>query len=504
MKPSENLFELIKCLSPDEIKFIHSSSQFHIKGKENKYAFLFNEIEKKEVYNESELIKKMKYTDELNRFAFLKNYLYNFVLSSLEEKNNLCRKRIRSKITQSEILLHKGLLDIAEDVLQEAEEESRKTQLFDLWLRCLQVKLLLAKKANKPGNEIILQIKRILNAKRSFLHYKRLFVNVRLKHHQSTFIRDIENKKEFKEVHEEELLESDPAYNFHHKVFFYFSKGIVYYAKKDYQKSLIITNELIKMWEKFPWMIEVNFLAYFNTYYNKALSESITRNYALAIQTIKALYDKINAFNKQTPYEYYMLYNLWIKTYNMCGYYDEALNIINDFKSSRDLLRNVNMSPYSHQLYHFFSANVYFGVGDFRSANRHINEIINNSIEYNNDITCIAQLMSLVIHYEMGNSDLLAYRIKSVYRFLNKRDCLELTISHVLDFLRRSARNKNNNKTEKESFIELKKQIEEDLKIDPIQKDVIEYFDILSWLNSRIEEKPFMEIAKAKCGYALG
>ncbi|HWY35663.1 MAG TPA: hypothetical protein VNX68_13540, partial [Nitrosopumilaceae archaeon] len=100
MKTSENLFELICSLTPEDVFFIKSSSQFHVKGKENKYAILFNEIEKQIEYNEEELIKKFKYSDNLNKFAFLKNYLYNFVLECLEQKNTFVRKKIRSKLTQ--------------------------------------------------------------------------------------------------------------------------------------------------------------------------------------------------------------------------------------------------------------------------------------------------------------------------------------------------------------------------------------------------------------------
>ncbi len=503
MKPSENLFELIKSLTSEDTRFIKSSSQFHIKGKENKYAFLFGEIEKQEIYNEPDLIKKLKYTNELNRFAFLKNYLYNFILEGLEEKNTFSRKKIRSRISQAELLVEKGLYDIAAGLVEEAEEESKRNQLFDLWLAALGIKRQIAVHEKKPVKEINEQIKKILRAKKSFIHYRRLFCLVRVKHHQSSFIRDIEQTKEFKDVHEDELLESDPAYNFHHKLFFYLSKGIVYYAKKDYEKSLILVNELLKMWDKYPWMIEVRFSAYFNTFYNKALIESHFKQYSRAISSITELNAKLLELNKENPFERYMVYNLWIRIYNMCGYFDEALKLIDEYKYTRQSLQRGSINPYSEQLYHFYVANVYFGVSDFKSANKHINEIINNSIEYNNDVTCIAQLMSLVIHYELGNSDLLAYRIKSVYRFLNKRDCLELTITHVLDFLRKSAKVKNNLKTDKDRFIELRAQIEEDLKLDPIQKDVIEYFDILSWLDSRIENVPFIEIAKAKSGYAL-
>jgi hypothetical protein len=503
MKPSENLYELVKSLTAEDKKFIRSSSQFHIKGKENKYTILFNEIEKQEAYREDELIKKMKYASDLNKFAFLKNYLYNFILECLEQKNFYIRKIVRSKITQAEILIRKNLFDIAFDLVAEAEEMSKKGQMFDLWLSTLETKKELYVAMDKNVDELNREMRHILRIKKSFIHYRRLFCIVRAKHHQTTFIRDIEKTKEFREVHEEELLESNPVYNFHHKLFFYLSKGIVYYAKKDFEKAYILVNELLKMWHKHEWMIEIRFSAYYNTLYNKALIEADFQQYSKSIESISVLKNKLDELKRENPFERYMVFNLLVKVYNRCGYFDESLKIIDEYKTTRSLLQRSTINPHSEQLYHFYMADVYFGTADFKLANKHINEIINNSIEYNNDLTCIAQLISLIIHYELGNSDLLAYRIKSAYRFLTKRDCLQLTIGHVLDFLRKSGKGKNSQKTDKERFVELKSQITEDLKIDPIQKDILQYFDILSWLESRIQNKPFMEIVKAKSGYAL-
>jgi hypothetical protein len=323
-----------------------------------------------------------------------------------------------------------------------------------------------------------------------------------MKHHQTHFIKDIETAKEFKAVHDEELLESDTDYNFGHKMYFYLSKGIVYYAKKDFDNAYIMVSELLKMWHTYPQMIDVRFGAYYNTLYNKALIEMEFKQYVKSLESINELYDKLLELERLNPFQRYMAHNLAITVYNKSGYFDRGLKIINDFETLRKSLHYGTMSPNSEQSFNFYTSIVYFGVEDYKTANKYINEIINSSIEYNSDMTSIAQLMSLVIHYELGNTDLLPYRVKSVYRFLNKRDSLQSTIAHILDFIKKLGKI-NPQRQGKDLFIDLKSQLELDLEADPNQAHIFEYFDLMAWLESKIQNRPFMEIVKEKNGFAF-
>jgi hypothetical protein len=502
LKASENIFELIQVLSPEEKQIIGNSSNFHVKGGENKYAILFKLIEAQSEYNEDVLIEHFQLIKAPNKFAFLKNYTYNFILDALEEKSKFILKHLRSKITQAEIMISKKLYTIALMLLNDAEEEVAKRQLYEMWATIIKIKIEHSELFKLDKEELHTHYNRILSAKKSFYHYRKLFSLVRGRHHQSSFVKDIDNAKEFRDVHEEELLESDSNYNFHHKLYFFLSKGIVYFAKRDFEKAYIMVNELLKMWNKHPQMIAIRFGGYYNTLYNKALIEFQYKQYVKALDSSAELLDKLHQLKRENPYHYFTIYNLQASIYIGCGYFDKALKITDQYKIARDLLPATNRNPNSEQRYQFYMANIYFGVGDYKAANRHINEIINSSIEYNTDITCIAQLMSLVVHYEMGNSELLNYRIKSAYRFLSKKDCLQLTITHVLEFLKKAIK-VNSQKPNKEMFTQLLHQIEHDIKMDPIQSAVLDYFNIIAWLQSKIQHKPFMVVLKEESNFAL-
>ena len=115
----------------------------------------------------------------------------------------------------------------------------------------------------------------------------------------------------------------------------------------------------------------------------------------------------------------------------------------------------------------------------------------------NYDIQSAVRILNLILHYELGNSSLLEYNAISAYRFLYKSKRLYKLENIVLNFIRKKMHHIYTPKDEIEAFIELRKEFIE-LSEDPYEKKAFEYFDYISWLDSRIEKKSFEEIVKNK------
>src|SRR6185369_3664972 len=96
------------------------------------------------------------------------------------------------------------------------------------------------------------------------------------------------------------------------------------------------------------------------------------------------------------------------------------------------------------------------------------------------DIQAMARIFNLILHYELGNTDLMEYIIKSTYRFLLKSQRLYKVESMVLNYLRKNAFLT----TEKEILESFRKLHRELLPLaqDRFEKKAFEEFDILSWL----------------------
>lgn len=496
MKPSENIFELIKSLTGKEIEYILKTSDQHKKSGSNNYMMLFHEALSQPVYNEKEIIRKLGYEDNLNNFAFTKNYLYHFILNRLEEICQLPQVALRRSINYASLSLQKQYQPFLDEVLQEAAEEAGKLQLFDNELSIIKIKHQVKKGEAEPASHI----KKILQAKKSFLHYRKLFALVRLKHHQSSFIRDILKTPEFKSVYEDELLEPDSSYNFNHKIFFYLAKGIVYYATKDYENGTRIRNELIKLWKKYPQMIQVRFAAYYNTYYNKALVHSNLGEFKEAVSAIHYLQDKMDEFNRGTLFQKYMLYNLLIDVYNSCGYFEKSLEVMDEYTHFREGLPHSENTLYSDQQYYFYLAKVYYGTGNLKEASRHINYIINNELEYNSDITCMAYVLSLIIYFEGGKTDVLEYRLNHAQRQLEKRNCMMGSLQLLVKFFKNYVSKQPDAAGLKQLFKKLKEGIDTNIQTDTLQQNLLSYFDIAAWVTAKTENSTLADILKKQSG----
>lgn len=110
MKPSEELFQLIKSLTKSEKRYFH----IHFSG-EKVYQRLFDIVEKQEKYDETEIVERL----HMKQPHVYKNYLYNLILKSLRSfhAESSLNSIIYNQMHNFEILFAKGLVKQAEKAL---------------------------------------------------------------------------------------------------------------------------------------------------------------------------------------------------------------------------------------------------------------------------------------------------------------------------------------------------------------------------------------------------
>ena len=152
-------------------------------------------------------------------------------------------------------------------------------------------------------------------------------------------------------------------------------------------------------------------------------------------------------------------------------------------------------------VFYYKIASLYFGSGNFDKSIDYLNKIINWKVDLRTDLQCYARLLHLIAHYELGNFDLLEYLVKSVYRFMYKMQNLSTVEEEVFGFLRKAFRL---------SRTEIKAEFENLLAaLQPLEKNRLEsrafmYLDIISWLESKIHNKPVQIIIRQKYLDAVG
>ena len=146
-------------------------------------------------------------------------------------------------------------------------------------------------------------------------------------------------------------------------------------------------------------------------------------------------------------------------------------------------------------VFYYKIASLYFGSGNNEKSIDYLNKIINWKVDLRTDLQCYARLLHLIAHYELGNYALLEYLLKSVYRFMSKMQNLSIVEETIFSFLQRSFR--LSAKQLKPEF-ELLLQILQPLEKSGLESRAFMYLDIISWLESKIENKPVQTIIRQK------
>jgi len=146
-------------------------------------------------------------------------------------------------------------------------------------------------------------------------------------------------------------------------------------------------------------------------------------------------------------------------------------------------------------VFYYKIASLYFGSGDYENTIIFLNKIINWKVDLRDDLQCYARLLHLIAHYELGNFQLLEYLVRSVYRYMAKMENLGSVEEEIFSFLRKSFKiTAKELKPEFQNLLERLKQ----LRNNPFATRAFAYLDFISWLESKIENKPVAEVIRLK------
>ncbi len=151
MKPSTELFELIKSLSKSEKRFFKLSSSLQT-GDKN-YLKIFDAIEKQAVYNEAALKIAFKKETFVSHFPSEKNHLYKLILKSLRNyhSDNSINSVLKQEIKNVEILYKKALFKECNKFLIRAKKQAIENEKFYFLFELISWEKLLLEEAFEDG-----------------------------------------------------------------------------------------------------------------------------------------------------------------------------------------------------------------------------------------------------------------------------------------------------------------------------------------------------------------
>ena len=504
MKVTDDLFQLIKSLDQSEKRYFKIFATMHIKGsEENKYIMLFDAIDKQSEYDEAEIRKKFKNEKFLNQLHVAKNYLYNNILKSLRlfhsERSKL--NELMDILRDVQILYEKSLykqcrklLDKAKKIAYTYEKHSHILAVLD-WEKTLARTSAYANTEEKDLLGFYDEINETMEKLRNINEYWKLTMNSFLLRKKQGEIRDKAELKKFNEIIKHPLLQTEnKATSFQSKTFYFNIKGLYYFTNKDYKNLLNHCKKLVDLLEANPLLMkEDNYIA---SLYNLLLVQIELRQYDDALNTIKKLRDfKSNSTAMQTRI-FVTSYDTEINLYLRTGEFEKGIPLIKEIEEGLKKFGE-KLNKESEVLFSFNIAYLYFGLGEYNNSLTWINKIINDKeLTVREDIQCFARILNLLVHYELGNYDLIEYIMKSTRRYLSNKNKLNKFELITLNYIRKLI---NADIDDDKMFIynEWKKELNA-ISDDILEIKAFEYFDFLSWLESKQGKKSFAQVVKEK------
>lgn len=147
-------------------------------------------------------------------------------------------------------------------------------------------------------------------------------------------------------------------------------------------------------------------------------------------------------------------------------------------------------------VFYYKFASLYFGAEQYENSIFYLEKIIHNKdSKMREDLVCFSRILNLVAHYEAGLDQDLDVLIKSTYKFLLKMNELQMVQQKFITFLRSLGDIYPHEL--KKAFIQLHKELKV-YENHPYEKRAFIYLDLISWLESKIENISVETIIKRK------
>ncbi|MEK6615572.1 MAG: hypothetical protein AABZ32_05610, partial [Bacteroidota bacterium] len=278
---------------------------------------------------------------------------------------------------------------------------------------------------------------------------------------------------------------------------FYAAHGVYFFMQNDYHNANTFYQKQVQLWEVNPHQITENPLRYFYTMSNIFGSNLYLKQYrecAGGIEKLRKL--QVKSLNVR-KYICFMTGEMNLALCIETGTFNKGIEWIQSREGGWDKKGSTIINKGEILFFKYNTAYLYFATENYHKANEYLNQILNEPVDVRNDIQCFAQILSLLVHFEMGKQDLLEYRAKSVYRFLNKRNRLYKVENIILNFIREKLSKIHSDKALLKSFEVLLTKMKA-IANNPFERRAYDYFDFISWLESKIERRAFAEIVREK------
>ncbi len=502
----DNLFSLVKSLTKSEKR------QFKLYvgrlgvNSDSKFLNLFNLLDKAKTYNEAFILKSGIVKKQ--QLANVKAHLYKQILISLKlnPSHQNVRLQIREQQDFASILYHKGLYKQSLKILDKAKElaiaNEEKNSAFEIVeLEKVIESQYITRSISTRADELAIQAKELSSLNVIASKLSNLSLQLYSTILKTGYIRNEEEANMVINYFNKSLPKFKiEKLGFREKLWLYKANLWQSFLLQDFLNCYKYASKWVNLFYENPSMINLNpvFFLKGNNYLLEALFFIGNQpKFLEKFAEFEATVQNPNFPTDENVASLVFLYTNFhsINQHFIDGSFEEGLHLIPKIEKALIPFSN-RIDPHHKMIFYYKFASLHFGAGNNKECIKYLDKIISNkTLSMREDLLCFSRVLNLVAHYEAGLDYHLETLLRSTYKFLIKMNDLHEVQKEMIKFIRGLQDIYPHDL--KNAFKELHKTLKT-FEDHPYERRAFLYLDIISWLESKIENKPVSQIIRTK------
>jgi tetratricopeptide (TPR) repeat protein len=505
-RQTDILFQLIHSLEKAEKRHFKLYIKRSSSNENLKIIQLFDALDKIKEYDEKVLLKKLPSVQKI-QLSNLKAHLYKQILASLRllKSAESIDLQLNEQFDYAHILYKKGLFLQSLRLLERTKELAKSHQKLNFLVQVInlekRIEMLhitrsMLDRAETLANEAVAVSSHIDTVARlSNLALQLYSWYIKFGH-----ARNEEDEAGVKKFMKEQLpANAWQQTGFYELLYLYQSYSWYAFIRQDFLMYYRYAQKWVDLFEEHPLMKRVETGHYIKGLHNLLNAHYDLRNYEGSVKALRRFEsftqtDRVQQHDNFRIQAFVYTTQAKINQHFMVGTFQKGLALV---PGIMEKLTEYGMFIDRHRVLvlNYKIATLYFGSGDYETCIDYLQKIINDSVDLRYDLQCYARLVHLLAHYELGNYELMEPLTKSVYRFMSKMETLTNVEEEMFRFLRNNFH--TSPRLMKPKFEELLTRIK-GLEKNRFETRSFAYLDIVSWVESKVYNKPMSEVIAEK------
>lgn len=506
MEKNDTLFLLVKSLTKSEKRQFKLYAGRLGGNSEKNFMALFSVLDKMDVFDEKAIL--LKTNIKKQQLSNSKAHLYRQILVSLKLNpfHQNIKTQIREQLDFATILYNKGLHKQSLKVLDKAKNIALLNDESNLAYEIVELEKIIesqyiTRSLSSRAEDLISQSKEISNRTVMMSKLSNLSLQLYSILLKKGYVRTDADFEEVKKYFESNM----PAYKISEldtkeKLFLY--KALLWYSfiTQDFVSCYKYSQKWVDLFYYNPTMKKNNPVFYIKGINYLLESLFLIQHVTKFKSTLHYLEEEIKQhnflFNENTEsLAFLYLYLNKINLYFLEGNFNEGIDFIPEVIDEIDNYKQ-KIDEHHIMVFYYKFASLYFGDQQYEKCIFYLEKIIKNKeLKMREDLLCFSRILNLVAHYEAGLDQNLDVLIKSTYKFLIKMNELHIVQKKFITFLRNLSNIYPHEL--KGAFIDLHRELKA-YENHPYEKRSFMYLDIISWLESKINNVSVESIIKKK------